>query len=108
MNVIFQMAQLAKKPRKCCTKIKPVLIAPAISISILLYNKWIRDETRQQPLMNPNCCRDTGISRGFAFVTMATEHDAESAVSLEKHVVDGREIRVAISQDQTTPQSAKQ
>lgn len=39
--------------------------------------------------------RETGRSRGFAFVTMKTEADAQSALSkLNGAVVDGRPLRV--------------
>jgi RNA recognition motif-containing protein len=39
--------------------------------------------------------RYTGRSRGFAFVEMATEEEAEAAMSaLNGRVVDGRELKV--------------
>ena len=42
--------------------------------------------------------RDTGRSRGFGFVEMATEQDAQQAVScLNGQDVDGRHIKVEIA-----------
>ncbi len=39
--------------------------------------------------------RDTGRSRGFAFVEMETEEEAQAAIqSMDGHSLDGREIRV--------------
>jgi len=46
---------------------------------------------------------ETGISRGFAFVNFATETEAEGAVANDKHVVDGREIRVNMCEDKSDP-----
>jgi RNA recognition motif-containing protein len=42
--------------------------------------------------------RDTGRSRGFAFVEMATQVDAEKAITMfNGHMVDDREIVVNIA-----------
>ena len=43
-----------------------------------------------------------------AFVTMASESEADNAVALDKHVIDGRDVKVAISVEQNAPGSAKQ
>lgn len=44
--------------------------------------------------------RDTGRSRGFAFVEMATDEEAQSAVSaLNGAELDGRPLRVDIAHD---------
>ncbi|WP_263081843.1 RNA-binding protein [Endozoicomonas sp. Mp262] len=41
--------------------------------------------------------RETGRSRGFAFVTFANEDDAEAALSLDGNALNGRNIRVSIA-----------
>ena len=39
--------------------------------------------------------RDSGRSRGFAFVTMATDEQAQQAISqMDGRVLDGRQVRV--------------
>ncbi|MCW5960810.1 MAG: RNA-binding protein [Pyrinomonadaceae bacterium] len=39
--------------------------------------------------------RDTGRSRGFAFVEMSTEEEAQNAISqLDSKEIDGRELKV--------------
>jgi RNA recognition motif-containing protein len=48
--------------------------------------------------------RDTGRARGFAFVTMATEAEANNAVSqLNGAMFEGRALRVNVAEDR--PQS---
>ncbi|MBY0357190.1 MAG: RNA-binding protein [Candidatus Obscuribacterales bacterium] len=43
--------------------------------------------------------RDTGRSRGFAFVEMQTQEQAEAAIQgLNGHTLENRQISVAISQ----------
>lgn len=39
--------------------------------------------------------RDTGISRGFAFITFICESMAETAISTTPHIMEGRQIRVS-------------
>ena len=39
---------------------------------------------------------------------MASESEADNAVALDKHVIDGRDVKVAISVEQNAPGSAKQ
>ncbi|MDD7804148.1 MAG: RNA-binding protein [Endozoicomonas sp. (ex Botrylloides leachii)] len=41
--------------------------------------------------------RETGRSRGFAFVTFENEDDAEAALSLDGNSLSGRDIRVSIA-----------
>lgn len=42
--------------------------------------------------------RDTGSSKGFAFVTMASSEEGEAAINaLNGRSVDGREIRVSVA-----------
>ena len=41
--------------------------------------------------------KKTGQSRGFAYVEFASESDAHKALSLNKHVLDGQELSVALS-----------
>ena len=43
--------------------------------------------------------RDTGRSRGFAFVTFATQHDAESALEMNGKNLDGRNLTVNIAKE---------
>lgn len=44
--------------------------------------------------------RDTGRPRGFAFVTMGSENDAQAAISaLDSTELDGRSIRVNEAQE---------
>lgn len=44
--------------------------------------------------------RETGRARGFAFVTMATESDANNAISqLNNAVFEGRPLRVSIAEE---------
>jgi RNA recognition motif-containing protein len=44
--------------------------------------------------------RDTGRSRGFAFVEMASDHDADAAIkALDGAQVDGRSLRVNEAQE---------
>ena len=42
--------------------------------------------------------KDSGISRGFAFLTFLTEEEADTAVDLENHKLDGKPIRVSYAQ----------
>ena len=45
--------------------------------------------------------RDTGRPRGFAFVEMASQAEAEAAINaLNNRQLDGREIFVAVSESQ--------
>lgn len=43
--------------------------------------------------------RDTGRSRGFGFVTFATQESAEKALKLDGTELDGRTIRVSFARD---------
>jgi RNA recognition motif-containing protein len=44
--------------------------------------------------------RDTGRSRGFAFVTMSTEDEAQAAIgALNGTMLDGRELRVNVAEE---------
>ncbi len=44
--------------------------------------------------------RDTGRSRGFAFVEMANDQDAQSAIqAMDGHELDGRPLRVNEAQE---------
>ena len=46
--------------------------------------------------------RETGRSRGFGFVEMETEEDAQSAIqNLDGKEVDGRTIRVNVAREKT-------
>ncbi len=46
--------------------------------------------------------RDSGRSRGFAFVTFATQHAAESALEMNGKPLDGRNLTVNIAKDNPT------
>jgi cold-inducible RNA-binding protein len=47
--------------------------------------------------------RETGRSRGFAFVEMATEEQAKSAIeALDRRTVDGRSLKVNEAQPRET------
>lgn len=47
--------------------------------------------------------RDTGRPRGFAFVEMASEGDAEGAIkALDGSEVDGRTLRVNVAEERKT------
>ena len=58
-----------------------------------------------------DCCvvrdRETGISRGFAFLTFLDDDEADAAVQLENHVLDGKPIRVSYSQKGQVPHARK-
>lgn len=43
--------------------------------------------------------RETGRSKGFAFVTFATQHAAESALELNGKDMGGRSMRVNVATD---------
>lgn len=43
--------------------------------------------------------RETGRSRGFAFVTFETDAAAEAALATDGGKLDGRDIRVSIAED---------
>jgi heterogeneous nuclear ribonucleoprotein A1/A3 len=45
--------------------------------------------------------RDTGRSRGFAFVTFATQQDAESALEMNGKALNGRDLIVNIAKEKT-------
>lgn len=45
--------------------------------------------------------RDTGRSRGFAFVTFATQHAAESALEMNGKPLEGRNLTVNIAKERT-------
>jgi len=48
--------------------------------------------------------RDTGRSRGFAFVTMATPQLAAAAVeAMDGAMIDGRALRVRVAEDRPRP-----
>ena len=46
--------------------------------------------------------RDTGRSRGFAFVTFATQQNAESALEMNGKTLDGRNLIVNIAKEKTS------
>ena len=43
--------------------------------------------------------RDTGKSRGFAFITFADDHEAQSALKMNGFDLEGRNLRVNIAQE---------
>ena len=43
--------------------------------------------------------RDTGRSRGFAFVTFAAQQDAESALEMNGKNLDGRSLTVSVAKE---------
>ena len=43
--------------------------------------------------------RETGRSRGFGFVTFASEADAKKALTLDGTELDGRSIKVNVAED---------
>ncbi|MGC1953235.1 MAG: RNA-binding protein [Gammaproteobacteria bacterium] len=45
--------------------------------------------------------RDSGRSRGFAFVTFASQHAAESALEMDGKALDGRNLIVNIAKEKT-------
>jgi heterogeneous nuclear ribonucleoprotein A1/A3 len=45
--------------------------------------------------------RDTGRSRGFAFVTFSAQQDAESALEMNGKTLDGRNLIVNIAKEKT-------
>lgn len=45
--------------------------------------------------------RDSGQSRGFAFVTFAAQKDAESALEMDGKTVNGRNLVVNIAKEKT-------
>lgn len=45
--------------------------------------------------------RDTGRSRGFAFVTFSAQQDAESALEMNGKNLDGRNLTVNIAKEKT-------
>ena len=46
--------------------------------------------------------RDTGRSRGFAFVTFSAQQDAESALEMNGKTLDGRNLIVNIAKEKTS------
>ena len=51
--------------------------------------------------------RDTGISRGFAFLTFLDDTEADAAVEFQQHLLDGKSIRVSYAQKGIVPQARK-
>lgn len=51
--------------------------------------------------------RETGRSRGFAFVTFADEGDAEAALSLDGNSLNGRDMRVSIATERPRSNSPR-
>ena len=47
--------------------------------------------------------RETGISRGFAFLSFLDESEADTAVEFQSHKLDGKPIRVSMAQKNATP-----
>jgi len=48
--------------------------------------------------------RVTGKSKGFAFVEMTDEKDAENAIStLNQKEIDGRKVRVSVAEERKRP-----
>ena len=45
--------------------------------------------------------RDSGRSRGFAFVTFASQHAAESALEMNGKPLDGRNLVVNVAKERT-------
>ena len=51
--------------------------------------------------------RETGISRGFAFLTFLDDDEADAAVQLDNHLLDGKPLRVSLAQKGTIQVQAK-
>ncbi len=51
--------------------------------------------------------RDSGQSRGFAFVTFAAQKDAESALEMDGKSVNGRNLVVNIAKEKTKGRSGR-
>ena len=51
--------------------------------------------------------RDSGQSRGFAFVTFAAQKDAESALKMDGKPVNGRNLVVNIAKEKTKGRSGR-
>mgnify|MGYP001190036232 CR=1 FL=1 len=49
--------------------------------------------------------RETGISRGFAFLTFLDDVEADAAVQLDNHLLDGKPLRVSLAQKAGTVQA---
>jgi len=50
--------------------------------------------------------RDSGQSRGFAFVTFAAQKDAESALEMDGKSINGRNLVVNIAKEKTKGRSS--
>ena len=42
--------------------------------------------------------KDSGVSRGFAFLTFLDESEADTAIEYQNHLLDGKPIRVSLAQ----------
>lgn len=51
--------------------------------------------------------RDTGRSKGFAFITFATQLAAETALELNSKEIGGRQLRVNIAQERNAKGGAR-
>ena len=52
--------------------------------------------------------RDTGQTRGFAYVWMASDGDAQAAIDrLDGHMLDGRPLRMSLAPETTAPPFAR-
>jgi RNA recognition motif-containing protein len=52
--------------------------------------------------------RETGQTRGFAYVAMATDADAEAAIDrLDGHMLDGRPLRLSLAPETAAPPFAR-
>ncbi|MDH3316956.1 MAG: RNA-binding protein [Gammaproteobacteria bacterium] len=51
--------------------------------------------------------RDSGQSRGFAFVTFAAQKDAESALEMDGKTINGRNLVVNIAKEKTKTRTGR-